>query len=63
MSKKKTRRDFIVIASYSMGAVGAGAAIWPIINQMNPAADTLALASNAENFSIISGSASKFLYS
>ena len=45
MSKKKTRRDFIVIASYSMGAVGAGAAIWPIINQMNPAADTLALAS------------------
>ena len=45
MSKKKSRRDFIVIASYSMGAVGAGAAIWPIINQMNPAADTLALAS------------------
>ena len=36
MSKKKSRRDFIVIASYSMGAVGAGAAIWPIINQMNP---------------------------
>ena len=49
MSKKKTRRDFIVIASYSMGAVGAGAAIWPIINQMNPAADTLAMASTEVN--------------
>ena len=45
MSKDKSRRDFIVVASYSMGAVGAGAALWPIINQMNPAADTLALAS------------------
>ena len=49
MSKKKTRRDFIVIASYFMGAVGAGAAIWPIINQMNPAADTLAMASTEVN--------------
>tara|TARA_A100001011_G_scaffold55465_1_gene54274 strand:- start:680 stop:1264 length:585 start_codon:yes stop_codon:yes gene_type:complete len=49
VSKKKTRRDFIVIASYSMGAVGAGAAIWPIINQMNPAADTLAMASTEVN--------------
>ena len=49
MSKKKSRRDFIVIASYSMGAVGAGAAIWPIINQMNPAADTLAMASTEVN--------------
>ena len=42
---QKSRRDFIVIASYSMGAVGAGAALWPVINQMNPAADTLALSS------------------
>ena len=49
MSEKKTRRDFIVIASYSMGAVGAGASIWPIINQMNPAADTLAMASTEVN--------------
>ena len=49
MSKNKSRRDFIVIASYSMGAVGAGAAIWPIINQMNPAADTLAMASTEVN--------------
>ena len=32
-----------------MGAVGAGAAIWPVINQMNPAADTLTMASTEVN--------------
>jgi len=40
-----TRRDFIHIAA-GAAAVGAGVmAVWPLINQMNPAADTLALAS------------------
>jgi ubiquinol-cytochrome c reductase iron-sulfur subunit len=39
------RRDFIVVATYAMGAVGAAAVVWPLIDQMNPAADTLALAS------------------
>jgi ubiquinol-cytochrome c reductase iron-sulfur subunit len=39
------RRDFIHIAA-GAAAVGAGAmAAWPLINSMNPAADTLALAS------------------
>jgi ubiquinol-cytochrome c reductase iron-sulfur subunit len=38
-----TRRDFIHIAAGAM-AVGAGVMVaWPLINQMNPAADTLAL--------------------
>ena len=41
----KSRRDFIVVATYAMGAVGAGTFAWPLIDQMNPAADTLALAS------------------
>ena len=41
----KPRRDFIVVATYAMGAVGAGAFVWPLVDQMNPAADTLALAS------------------
>ena len=44
-SQGKSRRDFIVVASYAMGAVGAGAFAWPLIDQMNHAADTLALAS------------------
>ena len=39
------RRDFIHIAA-GAAAVGAGAmAAWPLVNSMNPAADTLALAS------------------
>lgn len=38
-----TRRDFIHIAA-GAAAVGAGVmAVWPLINSMNPAADTLAL--------------------
>lgn len=40
-----TRRDFIHIAA-GAAALGAGAMLaWPLINSMNPAADTLALAS------------------
>jgi ubiquinol-cytochrome c reductase iron-sulfur subunit len=39
-----TRRDFLYVATAGAGAVGLGAAIWPVINQMNPSADVLALA-------------------
>lgn len=46
-----TRRDFINVASGAVGAVGAAAAVWPLINQMNPAADTLALASTEVDIS------------
>ena len=38
------RRDFLHVASASMGVVGAACVAWPFIDQMNPAADTLALA-------------------
>ncbi len=41
----ETRRDFLTLAAGAMGAVGAAAFIWPFINSLNPAADTLALAS------------------
>ena len=51
---QKSRRDFIVVASYAMGAVGAGAFAWPLVDQMNPAADTLALASIEVDVSKIS---------
>lgn len=40
-----TRRDFLFIAAGAMGATGVAAVAWPFINTMNPAADTLALAS------------------
>jgi ubiquinol-cytochrome c reductase iron-sulfur subunit len=38
------RRDFLFVATGAVGAVTAGAAVWPLINQMNPSADVLALA-------------------
>ncbi len=39
------RRDFLYMATGAMGAVGVAAAIWPFVDTLNPAADTLALAS------------------
>jgi ubiquinol-cytochrome c reductase iron-sulfur subunit len=40
-----SRRDFLYYATAGAGAVATGAAVWPLINQMNPSADTRALAS------------------
>lgn len=40
-----SRRDFIHIAAGAAAAGGAVMAAWPLISQMNPAGDTLALAS------------------
>ena len=45
MEKKTKRRDFLFTATYAVGAVGAGAVIWPMIDQMNPDASVKALAS------------------
>ena len=39
------RRDFIHIAAVAATVGGAAAIAWPFIDQMNPAADTLALSS------------------
>ena len=40
----ETRRDFLYVATATVGAVGAACVAWPFIDQMNPAADVLALA-------------------
>jgi ubiquinol-cytochrome c reductase iron-sulfur subunit len=40
-----TRRDFLYYATAGTGAVATGAAVWPLINQMNPSADVQALSS------------------
>jgi len=40
-----TRRDFLYVATGAFAAVGAAAAVWPLIDQMNPDASVLALAS------------------
>jgi ubiquinol-cytochrome c reductase iron-sulfur subunit len=39
------RRDFIHIAAAAAAVGGVAAVAWPLIDQMNPASDTLALAS------------------
>ena len=43
ISDDKTRRDFLLLSTITVGAVGAGLAAWPFVDVMNPAADTLAL--------------------
>ena len=40
-----SRRDFLFIATGAVGAVAVGSAVWPLIDQMNPDASTLAAAS------------------
>ena len=49
--KKTNRRDFIFTASYALGAVGVGAVVWPLIDQMNPDASVKALASTEVDIS------------
>jgi len=53
--KKETseRRDFLFTASYALGAVGVGAAVWPLIDQMNPDASVKALATTEVDISTI----------
>ena len=36
------RRDFLYYATAGVGAVTVGAAVWPLVNQMNPSADVQA---------------------
>lgn len=49
----ESRRDFLLISTSVVGAVGAGMAVWPFIDQMNPAADTLALSTTEVDLSPI----------
>ena len=51
--KKPKRRDFLYTASYTVGAVGIGAAVWPLIDQMNPDSSVKALASTEVDVSLI----------
>ena len=43
--KPKKRRDFLFTATTAVGAVGAAAVVWPMVDQMNPDASVKALAS------------------
>jgi len=48
-----TRRDFLYIATGAATAVGAASVAWPLVDQMNPAANVLALASTEVDISAI----------
>ena len=51
--KKPKRRDFLYTASYAVGAVGFGAAVLPLIDQMMPDASVKALATTEVDVSLI----------
>ena len=51
--KKVNRMDFLFTASYTVGAVGVGAVIWPMIDQMNPDKAQQALATTEVDISSI----------
>tara|TARA_Y100001970_G_scaffold62091_1_gene79341 strand:- start:3800 stop:4315 length:516 start_codon:yes stop_codon:yes gene_type:complete len=51
--KKNNRRDFLFTATYTIGAVGIGATIWPFIDQMNPDSSVKALATTEVDISQI----------
>ena len=52
-TKKTNRRDFLFTATYTLGAIGVGATIWPFIDQMNPDKSVKALASTEVDLSQI----------
>lgn len=43
--KEVGRRDFLILATGATAAVGGAAAVWPFLDQMNPSAAQMALAS------------------
>ena len=47
------RRDFINIAAVSFAGVGGVVAVLPLVNQMNPSADVLAMATTEVDLSAI----------
>ena len=49
----ESRRDFLYLATGAMTAVGAAAVAWPMIDNMNPSADVLALSSTEVDLSPI----------
>jgi ubiquinol-cytochrome c reductase iron-sulfur subunit len=49
----ESRRDFLFLTAAAFGAVGAGSVAWPFVNQMNPAADTVALSTTEVNLAPI----------
>ena len=52
-NKDGKRRDFLYTASYAVGAIGVGAVVWPLVDQMNPDASVKALATTEVDISSV----------
>ena len=50
---EQKRRSFLFTATYTIGAVGLGAAVWPFVDQMNPDASVKALSTTEVDVSSI----------
>jgi ubiquinol-cytochrome c reductase iron-sulfur subunit len=50
-AEEPTRRDFIFVAASAFAGIGAAAALWPLIDQMNPDASALSLATTEVDIS------------
>ena len=50
-TQDQSRRDFLSLLVGGFGAVTVGSAVWPLVDSLNPAADTLALASTEVDIS------------
>ena len=50
---EQSRRDFLLVSTATVGAVGTALSLWPFINSLNPAKDTLALATTEVNLAPI----------
>ena len=48
-----TRRDFLLLTAGALGGIGAAISIWPFIDSLNPARDTLALSTTEVDLSPI----------
>ncbi len=47
----RTRRDFLYVATGTATVIGGALAVWPLVDQMNPAQDVLAIASTEVDLS------------
>ena len=52
-NNKTKRRNFLFTATYTIGAVGLGATIWPLVDQMNPDSSVKALSTTEVDVSSI----------
>jgi len=50
---KSKRRDFLFTATYTIGGVGLAAAIWPLVDQMNPDSSVKALSTTEVDISSV----------